>query len=348
MVPFDQETGLTRYPSRMSVELMLRCAWWAQQADTWQDAEDMLLATAGVSVNDDTLRQVTAGIGKLVYEEDLRKADRLLGSLPLQPQTAPVPGSICWILLSGREIRMRTEDGSGTCRLENRRAAVFSSGGIDIFQDRDGTLRRRVRRREFVSCFEPLEIFEKLLLACATRMGLAGAASTVVLTDGSPWVPDLVRGLFPGACLILDPAALRQRVCEWTGNLPPSGSGRYSTWADSLLQKIDSGRWEEALASFGELEDTGADGSLLQFLQENRSMLLYPVFRQQGFLPDFQELGIRNRDIFLSRTSRVRWTPDSAQYLATLQAKQDSGLWETDVVRFIHELYEGPGWRLRP
>ena len=73
--PLDDVLGISRIPFKMTPALMVRCAYWAQNQCSYQAAEDVISDTYGIKVNDDTIRLVTNHIGKIVFEEDCRKAN---------------------------------------------------------------------------------------------------------------------------------------------------------------------------------------------------------------------------------------------------------------------------------
>ncbi len=77
IAPLDQILGIAGLPFKMSVDLMLQCAYWAQSQGSCQDAEEALCKACGISINDDTICLVTNCIGKAVCEEDCRKADSI-------------------------------------------------------------------------------------------------------------------------------------------------------------------------------------------------------------------------------------------------------------------------------
>ena len=75
VIPLDQELGINKLPFKISVELMLECAYWAQNQQSYEYAEKAIQKIYNIKINDDTIRQVTNTIGRIVFEEDCRKAD---------------------------------------------------------------------------------------------------------------------------------------------------------------------------------------------------------------------------------------------------------------------------------
>ena len=73
--PLDICLGIDGLPCKMSIGMMLKCAFWAQNQCSYQLAEETMGKVFGYTVNDDTIRQVTNFIGRLVFEEDCRLAE---------------------------------------------------------------------------------------------------------------------------------------------------------------------------------------------------------------------------------------------------------------------------------
>ena len=74
VVPLDAYLGIADLPFKITVSMMLEISYWAAKTGSYQDAEDFLKRTKGVSVSDDTIRKVVNYIGNLVFREDCRLA----------------------------------------------------------------------------------------------------------------------------------------------------------------------------------------------------------------------------------------------------------------------------------
>ena len=75
IAPLDHYLGIVNLPFKMTVELMLRLAFWAQNQSSYEAAEIVFNDIVGVYVNDDTIRKVANYIGNIVYLEDCRRAE---------------------------------------------------------------------------------------------------------------------------------------------------------------------------------------------------------------------------------------------------------------------------------
>jgi len=77
VVPLDCYLGIANLPFKMTIEAMLKVAYWAQNQCSYQRAEEAIEKIMGVCINDDTVRAVTNYIGGLVFKEDCRKAEEV-------------------------------------------------------------------------------------------------------------------------------------------------------------------------------------------------------------------------------------------------------------------------------
>ena len=172
IAPLDQVLGIDLLPFKMSVELMLQCAYWAQNQGSYQDAEEALYEASGLWINDDTIRLVTDCVGRLVYEEDCRSVNELLqkydsGRLDYGQ---PRPG-VLYIEADGAALNTRDKDAAGSTWRENKLGVVFTSENIRFWKDKKGDRQHRLLKREYISYIGSVDTFKKHLFACAYRGG---------------------------------------------------------------------------------------------------------------------------------------------------------------------------------
>ena len=75
VVPLDYYLGLTKLPFKMTVDLMLEVAYWAQNQCSYQAAEEAISKVLGLEINDDTIRSVTNEIGAIIFGNDCKTAE---------------------------------------------------------------------------------------------------------------------------------------------------------------------------------------------------------------------------------------------------------------------------------
>ena len=127
----DDALGISRLPFKMTPALMLRCAYWAQNQCSYQTAENVIRDTYGMEINDDTIRHVTNCIGRVIFEEDCRKTDRLFqkqksGMLDFKNNKK----GILYIEADGAALNTRHKNEEGSTWRENKLGVVYSSDHI--------------------------------------------------------------------------------------------------------------------------------------------------------------------------------------------------------------------------
>jgi hypothetical protein len=184
VVPLDDYLCVTGLPFKMTPEMMLNVAFWAQSQDSYQEAEDSILRAYGVKVNDDTVRQVTNYIGNLVFKRDCELAEfafQKLSSGKLEFPRAKKRG-VLYIETDGAAVNTRVKDENGSSWKENKLGMVFSSDNIHSWTDKHGEKQRQIQKREYTSYIGSVDEFKKHLFACALRNGYGLYEKTVLLS----------------------------------------------------------------------------------------------------------------------------------------------------------------------
>lgn len=77
-------------------------------------------------------------------------------------------------------------------------------------------------------------------------------------------------------------------------------------------------------------------------LKQNGNHIKYPEYMKQGFLVDSGAIENLDKGVLQSRLNQagMRWEVTTAQYLLTLRAKSESGLWESDVVELARRTWD--------
>lgn len=342
IAPVDQVLGTSCLPLKMSVDLMLRCAYWAQNQGSYQEAEEALREASKISVNDDTIRLVTNCIGRLVYGEDCRKVEEIFrkydsGTL----EYGKTRKGVLYIEADGAALNTRHKDDNGSTWRENKLGVVFSSDNIHFWKDRKGQRQHRVLRREYVSYIGSAEIFKRHLYACAYRNGYGSYRETVILSDGASWIAGMAGELFPDAQRILDFFHLKENVYTYAKCKFNQDEKKYVPWAEEMAQKLEDGKWEEALSCLLPEEKYPNCVNLYHYILENKECINYPEYKAKGYFIGSGAIESGNKIVLQERLKQagMRWEPETAQYLLTLKAKRESGLWEKDVVRFVKNYY---------
>ena len=342
VVPLDEALGIDRLPFKMSVDLMIRCAYWAQNQGSYQDAEEALLFASDIHVNDDTIRLATNIIGKLVFEEDCRRVDALFnqydqGKLTFNPKKK----GVLYIQADGAAVNTRHKDDNGSTWRENKLGLVFSSNNIRFWAGKGEKRGHEICKREYVSYIGSVNDFKKHLFACAYRNGYGTFQETVIISDGATWIANMAEELFPDAQRILDLFHLKENVYEFAKARFKQDETKYRPWAEEICNLLEEGKHQTVLTRISPDEKYANCVNLYHYIEENSNSINYPEYKAKGYFVGSGAIESGNKIVLQERLKRagMRWEPESAQYLLTLKAKQKSGLWETEVVNYIKNYY---------
>lgn len=345
VIPLDEALGVHRLPFKMSVDLMLECAFWAQNQSSYEAAEQALLRVSGIRVNDDTIRQVTNAIGRIVFQEDCRQADeavKLLDACKL-PYDRSRKG-VLYIELDGAALNTRFRNDQGSSWRENKLGIVFSSDNVKFYRNsRTGQMHHRLERREYVSFLGTADEFKKHLLNTALKNGYGHYEKVVVLSDGASWIANVASEMFCGAQHILDFFHLAENVHSYAKELFELDEERYRPWAERITKMLRQGQAQEVLDELDSLPPIKDRQcvDLPNYIRKHRNHIDYPSYENQGLFVGSGAIESGNKVVLQRRLKQagMRWEPETAQYLLTLRAKQESGLWHSDVVKRVYSYY---------
>ena len=201
----DELLQVDSLPFKMTVETMIRTAYWAQNQCSYQKAEELIKDIHGIFINDDTVRAVANYVGNIVFQVDCNQAENayerfLNGTLPY----AQDKRGILYIETDGAALNTRHKNNEGSTWRENKLGVVFSSDNIHSWTDKHGERQHRIAKREYVSFIGSCVDFKKHLLSCVLKNGYGSYKKTVIVSDGATWIRNLREEIFPDALQILD------------------------------------------------------------------------------------------------------------------------------------------------
>lgn len=322
---------------------MLECAYWAQDQISFDRAEEKILKSRRVFVNDDTIRLAANYIGRAVYEEDCRQANSEWERFCQRPITSKKhrKGTL-YLEIDGATINTRTKDKDGSTWRENKLAIFFSSDNMYTRKSNNGELRRIIRQREYISLIGSVTEFKKHVLRGAISNGYPEYDNMVIVTDGAEWISNMVDELFgvdgESVIHILDYYHLCENVYSYAKTKFNMDEKKYVPWAEKMCSLLKEGKSETVLK---ELTDE-YDGvvKLRHYITFHKNHINYPKYIDMGLFIGSGAIESSNKKIVQHRFKQagMRWNVDSGQNMITLISKQESGLWERDVVGLINRL----------
>ena len=343
VIPLDDALGISDLPFKMTPELMLRCAYWAQNQCSYQAAEDVIKNTYNLSVNDDTIRLVTNFIGKLVFENDCKRTSETYQKLTSGKEKFKNNKSgVLYIEADGAALNTRHKNSEGSTWRENKLGVVYSSDNIHRWTSKKGTKEHRIEKREYISFIGSVDEFKKHLYSTAINNGYGKYKDTVVISDGAAWIANMVTEVFPDAQHVLDLFHLKENVYEYAKNKFNFIEADFIPWADRICSLLENGNSETVLNELNPDEKYSNCVNLYHYISEHIEHINYPEYKAKGYFCGSGAIESGNKIVLQKRLKQagMRWEPQSAQYLLTLKSKYESGRWETDVVDFVKQYFK--------
>jgi len=336
-VPLDDYLGISRLPFKMSVRAMLEVAFWAQNQCSYQRAEE-ILAKKGININDDTIRLVTNYVGGYVFKEDCKRAEEIFERYNKCALEYPLnQNGVLYIQTDGAALNTRIKDENGSTWRENKLGEVFSSDNIYYWTDKDGKKQHQIRKKEYISYIGKVDEFKKHLFSCAVRGGYGKYKKTILLSDGATWIRNMTEEIFPEAQQILDFYHLCENVYEYAKHLFSNDESRYKVWAKDVCDMLKKSCHQKVLDELERMSDKKINGcpvNLHSYITNNIKNIDYASYIENEYFIGSGAIESGNKTILQQRLKQagMRWNIDTAQLLLTLKAKQESGLWDSDVV----------------
>jgi hypothetical protein len=335
--PLDCYLGLAGLPFKITPQVMLKIAYWAQNQCSYQRAEDAIREVMHINLNDDTVRLVSNFVGGVVFDNDCKKADEAFSVLNSGNLRYPKDlNGVLYIQTDGAALNTRLKDEEGSTWRENKLGEVFSSKNIHYWTDKNGKRQHQILKKEYVSYVGAASEFKKHLLACAVRGGYGRFNETVVLSDGATWIRNLVEELFPDAQHILDFFHLCENVNTYAKHLFNVDESKYKPWAKDICDSLKTGRCAQVLKELEVFKDRKPDNcpvNLYGYISNNVKNIDYAAYIRKGYFIGSGAIESGNKIVLQDRLKRagMRWNISTAQAMLTLKSKAESNLWASDV-----------------
>lgn len=342
VVPLDYYLGISKLPFKMTAEVMLECAYWAQDQISFQRAEEKFQRTRGLFVNDDTLRLVSNFVGREVFLADCRKAADIWSRFCTRPFVFDrKKKGVLYIETDGSAVNTRHKDESGSTWRENRLAIFFSSDNIFTRKQKDGEIYRRILKREYISYIGGVSEFKKHVLAGALRNGYGEYETLVVLSDGAEWISNMSEELFGADAIhILDFFHLSENVYSYAKAKYGMDETKYRPWSEKVCALLKAGEWQCVLKDLDPEEKYPNTVNLYHYIDTNKNHINYPEYIGKGLFIGSDAIESSNKVIVQKRLKQagMRWNAETAQYILTLITKWESELWESEAKSLIYNL----------
>ncbi len=300
---------------------------------SFEESSALLHDLAGVEVSVKQVERAAEGLGAEIAADERRCVERM-------GDTAPT----MYLGMDGTGVPMRAAetagragkqpDGSARTR-EAKLVTVWSAES----QDQDGTPMRDPGSVTYSAAIESAAAadtspsrsdFAERVLREAARRGFTEASRCVVLGDGSAWIWNTTRELFPKAIQILDRYHAKEALHRAAQSIfGAAGEGRQ--WAAARCADLDDGKLHavvRALLAHRALHPEAAKCAL--YLFHNRARMRYPKLHAQGLCTSTGVLEAGCKVAIGTRLKRagMHWTVHGANAIIALRCCKLSGRFE--------------------
>jgi len=331
--PLDEVLEIDKLPNKMTKRCMIEVAFYGQNQGSFKEASEIIKKAMGLEVSQETAREITEGIGKEIYEADTQRAQQTIENIDKIEISSHPKKVTLYIMTDGAAVNTRVEDENGSTWRENKTVMVFTDK--DMIRRKDGS--HIITKKEYCAYIGSAEGFKKYVLDLAVRNGYGEVEKVVIIADGATWIRNMCEEIFPDAIQILDLYHLVENVYTYAKYKFNQDAAKYTPWAEGIRAKLEEGRMEEVLQELPEEEKmpTGVV-NLRTYIENNKEKINYPEYKKKGYFVGSGAIESANKIILQRRLKQagMRWSVQGAQYVLTLRAKVESGLWEKETRRF--------------
>lgn len=172
--------------------------------------------------------------------------------------------------------------------------------------------------------------FAERVLREATRRGYTQASHCVVLGDGSAWIWNIAKELFPQATQILDRFHSKEHLSK-VGKLIYGDREAGKKWIQRRYDELDEGRLPSLLKALDrQTPEYPEAAECAEYIRNNRERMRYPEFHGQGLCTSTGVVEAGCKVVIGTRLKRagMHWTVSGANAIIALRCCKLSGRYE--------------------
>jgi len=326
--PFDRELDINE-DHKVTKGLTEVVCDFAQRMGSFDEASYMLEKYLSIKMSASMIQEISEEVGKKVYEKEKQEADDLYKNQYKAISTVPEKqkhGRI-YIEADGSMVLIRGEGWK-----EIKLGIVFKDNKI-LNKDKE---RHIIIEKDYVASLGGAEEFKKMLWATAVKNGFQNVKEVVILGDGSAWIWNIAKELFPDAVFILDYYHFEEHVYECANVLYPEDEVGRKRWANEIIDGfMVTDKIEETIKSL-KPEDFKEDAvkakveDLKTYLDNNKDKMHYKLYKDKGYFIGSGAIEGGHKHVIQQRLklSGMRWNKSGAQYIASLRTASKSDKWD--------------------
>ncbi len=300
---------------------------------SFEESSALLHELAGVEVSVKQVERAAEALGTEIADEERSCVEKM----------GPVAPTMC-LGMDGTGVPMRAAEVAGrTGKQPDGSAKTREAKLVTVWtaesRDEEGTPMRDPGSVTYSAAIESAATsdtsldrsdFAERVLREATRRSFTEASRCVVLGDGSTWIWNTARELFPQATQILDryhaKEALHRSAQSIFGTI-----GESKPWATARCTELDDGKLHAIVHALRDHSASCAEATKCAlYIFHNRARMRYPKFRAQGFCTSTGVLEAGCKVAIGTRLKRagMHWTVRGANAIIALRCCKLSGRYE--------------------
>jgi hypothetical protein len=312
---------------------VLRMTGNAAALVSFEESSALLHELAGVKVSVKQVERAAEALGGEIAADEKRCIEKM-------DEVAPT----MYLGMDGTGVPMRTAEVAGRAgkqpdgSAKTREAKVVTVWTAES-RDAEGTPLRDPGSVTYSAAIESAATsdtsrersdFAERVLREATRRGFTESSRCVVLGDGSAWIWNTARELFPQATQILDRYHAKEALHR-TAQLIFGATSESKPWVTARCTELDDGKLHDIVHALHIYSSSCAEATKCAlYIFHNRARMRYPKFRAQGFCTSTGVLEAGCKVAIGTRLKRagMHWTVRGANAIIALRCSKLSGRFE--------------------
>jgi hypothetical protein len=325
IAPADQFLKIDTLPFKLTRRAMCMISYWAQYFPFAQCA-GIFSEQFKFPVSEATIYEVANYVGEIMLNTETERAINAC-SIAFENQNPDKSDAILYVQLDGSFINTMKPKEKSTKYREVKLGIVFSSENMTLKGHDEMQLHFKINKRDYASFLGNAHTFKMYLYEVAIKNGFYNYNKIVIVTDGSDWIVNICKELFPNAIFILDVFHLYEKICDFSKEIFGSKDNSHENWANCIETLIMDGQVEDALIMIEPEIVHSAD--LHKYISDNKYRIDYPNYKKCGYYVGSGAIESSNKFVVGKRAkqSGMIWRPTKANNIITLRCKCESGKW---------------------
>lgn len=299
---------------------------------SFEESSALLHELAGVEVSAKQVERAAEALGVEIADDERRCVEQMGEVAPTMYLGMDGTG----VPMRAAEVAARTgkqPDGSAKTR-EAKVVTVWTAES----RDEEGTPMRDPGSVTYSAAIESAATadtspdrsdFAERVLREATRRSFTQSSRCVVLGDGSAWIWNTARELFPQATQILDRYHAKEALHR-TAQSIFGATSESKQWATARCAELDDGKLHDIVHALRVHSSYAEATKCALYIFRNRARMRYPKFRAQGFCTSTGVLEAGCKVAIGTRLKRtgMHWTVRGANAIIALRCSKLSGRFE--------------------